>query len=177
MRAYNIVTREEPESQPLDIDYADWKTREAQTATSILLSCSLDVRTYLKGVQSPQTMWHNLQECLDNTTTLIGRTTLLCKFRTTLPQKDQPPQDYFNKLLDFRHQLAGSTEAISDGELRTYIYTTLPEQYAAMVKILQRQTPIPTVEEVMDALKEDEGTMAITNKIGDATTGSALYMQ
>ncbi|KAF8248597.1 hypothetical protein K440DRAFT_642183 [Wilcoxina mikolae CBS 423.85] len=122
MRAYNIVTGEEPEHQALDIDYADWKSREAQAATSILLSCSLDVRTYLKGLRSPQMMWHTLTERLDNTTTLIGRTTLLRKFRATRPQKDQPLQDYFNKLRDFRHQLAGSTKAISDGELRTNIF-------------------------------------------------------
>jgi hypothetical protein len=45
------------------------------------------------------------------------------------------------------------------------------------VEILQRQTPIPTVEDVMDALKKDEEIMAITNEIGDATTGLAHYTQ
>ncbi|KAF8246043.1 hypothetical protein K440DRAFT_645406 [Wilcoxina mikolae CBS 423.85] len=177
MGAYNIVTGEEPEPQALDIDYTNWKAREAQATTSILLSCSLDVRTYLKGVRSPQMMWHTLQERLDNTTTIIGRTTLLRKFHATRPLKDQPLQDYFNKLQDFRHQLARSIEAISNDELHTHIYTTIPEQYTIMVKIIQCQTPIPTVDEVMDALKEDEGTTAITKEIGDTTTGTALYTQ
>ncbi|KAF8241481.1 hypothetical protein K440DRAFT_642243 [Wilcoxina mikolae CBS 423.85] len=91
--------------------------------------------------------------------------------------QDQPLQDYFNKLRDFHHQLAGSIEAISDDELRTHIYTTMSEQYTITVKILQHQTPIPTVDEVMDTLKEDEGTTAITKEIRDATIGMALYTQ
>ncbi|KAF8241413.1 hypothetical protein K440DRAFT_680347 [Wilcoxina mikolae CBS 423.85] len=72
MRAYTIVTGEEPEPQALNIDYTNWKAQEAQAATSILLSCSLDVRTYLKGMRIPQTIWHTLQKYLDNTTTVIG---------------------------------------------------------------------------------------------------------
>ncbi|KAF8253564.1 hypothetical protein K440DRAFT_641841 [Wilcoxina mikolae CBS 423.85] len=132
MGVYNIITEEEPEPQILDIDYTNWKAQEVQATTSILLSCSLDVRTYLKGVRSPQTMWHTLQERPDNTTTIIGRTILLHKFHTTRPQKDQQLQVYFNKLRDFRHQLAGSTEAISDDELCTHVYTTMPSQYAIM---------------------------------------------
>jgi hypothetical protein len=46
-----------------------------------------------------------------------------------------------------------------------------------IIKIILRQTPIPTVQAVMDGLTLDEGTMAITNEIGDAATGSALYTQ
>ncbi|KAF8252512.1 hypothetical protein K440DRAFT_646035 [Wilcoxina mikolae CBS 423.85] len=177
MGVYNIVTGEEPESQALDLDYTNWKAREAQATTSILLSYLLHVRTYLKGVRSPQTMWHTLQEHLDNTTTIIGRTALFRKFHASRPPKDQSLQDYFNKLRDFHHQLARSIEAISDDELRTHIYTTMSEQYTITVKILQHQTPIPTVDEVIDALKEDEGTTAIIKEIGDATTGMALYTQ
>ncbi|KAF8241873.1 hypothetical protein K440DRAFT_641100 [Wilcoxina mikolae CBS 423.85] len=87
MRVYSIVTGK-PEPQALDINYADWKTHEAQAATTILLSCSLDVRVYVKGLRNPHEMWHTLQQRLDNTTTLIGRTALLRKFRATRHQID-----------------------------------------------------------------------------------------
>jgi len=58
MNTYNIVTGEETEPLALDIDYASWKTREAQVATTIRHSCSLDTRKYLKGLRSPQLIWH-----------------------------------------------------------------------------------------------------------------------
>jgi hypothetical protein len=47
MRAYAIVTGEDPEPQPLDFDhddnYDDWKAKEAEAASIIRLSCSLEV--------------------------------------------------------------------------------------------------------------------------------------
>ena len=38
-----------------------------------------------------------------------------------------------------------------------------------------RQTPTPSVEEIMDAIREDADTDALTTEIGDTATGSALY--
>ena len=38
-----------------------------------------------------------------------------------------------------------------------------------------RQTPTPSVEQFMDAIREDADTDALTTEIGDTTTGSALY--
>jgi hypothetical protein len=49
-RAHNIVNGKDPKPQALDIDQADLKTQEVQGATSILLSCSLDIRSYFKGI-------------------------------------------------------------------------------------------------------------------------------
>lgn len=42
------------------------------------------------------------------------------------------------------------------------------------VRILMRPTPTPSVEEAMDALREDADTDAPTAEIGDASTGPAL---
>jgi len=48
MKAYAIVTGEDPELQPLDFDhddnYDDWKAKEAEAASMIRLSCSSEVR-------------------------------------------------------------------------------------------------------------------------------------
>jgi len=54
MRAYPIVTGEDPEPQPLDFDhdnnYDDWKAQEAEAASMIRLSCSPEVRRIVKGI-------------------------------------------------------------------------------------------------------------------------------
>ncbi|KAF8249181.1 hypothetical protein K440DRAFT_641534 [Wilcoxina mikolae CBS 423.85] len=53
IRAYGITTGDEPEPQPLDIDYGDWKARKAQFASAIALTCSLQRYGYTKGFRSP----------------------------------------------------------------------------------------------------------------------------
>ena len=106
---------------------------------------------------------------------MIGRTGILRKFRVARPQKDEQINAYFSRLYEHRHQLAGTAEAISDEELRTHIYTTVPERFKMTIRILMRQTPTLSVEEFMDAIREDADTDALTTGIGDTATGSALY--
>ena len=60
---------------------------------------------------------------LDSAATLIGRTGILRKFRAARPQKDEKINAYFARLCEYRLQLAGTAEAISDEELRTHVYT------------------------------------------------------
>ena len=79
------------------------------------------------------------------------------------------------KLRKYRHYLAGTAEFVNDEELRTHIYTTTPEEFKMTVRILLRRTPTPSVEEVMDAIREDADIDALTMEIGEASTGSALY--
>jgi len=54
MKAYAIVTGEDPEPQPLDFDhddnYDDWKAKEAEAASIIRLSSSSEVRRFVKGI-------------------------------------------------------------------------------------------------------------------------------
>ena len=173
--ADNIITGEEEEPIPIDLDYKDYKKRASKAASIISLSCSPEIRPYLKGLQTPREMWETLQARLDSAVTLIGRTGILRKFRAARPQKDEKINGYFARLCEHRHQLAGTTEAISDEELRTHIYTTVPEQFKMTIRILMRQIPTPSVEEVMDAIREDADTDALTTEIGDTGTGSALY--
>jgi hypothetical protein len=83
-----MITGEESAPQALDIDYVNSKIREAQAATTILPSCLFDTRKYLKGLRSPQVMWHTLHARLNNTSTHIGRTAILRKFHATRPEKE-----------------------------------------------------------------------------------------
>jgi len=60
MRAYAIITRDDPEPQPLDFDHDDnchdWKAKAAEAATLIRLSFSPEVRLIVKGMRNRREM-------------------------------------------------------------------------------------------------------------------------
>ena len=114
MRAYGIVTGDNPEPQPLDIDYDDWKAKEAEAASIIKLSCSPEVRRIVKGIRDPREMWNMLETSLDTAGLYIGRQDILCHFRTCRPQAGEPLKAYFTKLSNYRTQLDHTDDAITD---------------------------------------------------------------
>jgi hypothetical protein len=59
--------------------------------------------------------------------------------------------------------------------MRIHIYNNLPEQYSTMIKILEHRTPLPTVEDAMDALRRDEQAAGLKKEIGDEAIGSTLF--
>jgi len=69
MREYAIVTGEDTELQPLDLhhddNYDDWKTKEAEAASIIRLSCSPEVRRFVKCIRNPHEMCNTLETGLD----------------------------------------------------------------------------------------------------------------
>jgi len=171
--AYDIVTGEEPEPEQIDIHYQEWKIRAAEAKTTIHLSCSPAVQFLLRGLRSSGVMWTTLLARLENPGTHIGRTTIQCKSRACRLQNDQSLREYFSLLRDYRLQLISTPQDISDDEMRTRVYNNLPEQYLTMIKILENQIPLPTVEETMDALRSDEQAASLKKESGDEATGSA----
>ena len=99
MRAYAIVTRDDPEPQPLDFNYDDiyndWKAKEAEAASMIRLSCSPEVWPIFKGMRNPLEMWNMLQTSLDTTGSYIGRQDILRQFRGCPFKEDEPLKTYF----------------------------------------------------------------------------------
>jgi len=69
MRAYAIITRDDPEPQPMDCDhddnYDDCKAKEAEAESMIRLSCSPEVRRIVKGMRNPLKMRNTLETNLD----------------------------------------------------------------------------------------------------------------
>ena len=119
-------------------------------------------------------MWETLHARLDSATTLIGRTGIFRKFRAACPPINGQIDAYFARLREYRHQLPSTAVSISE-EFRTHIYTTVPDQFKTTIRAFMRQTPTPSVEEVMNAIGEDADTDALTMEIGDTSTGSTLY--
>ena len=181
MRAYAIVTGDDPEPQPLDFDhddnYDDWKAKEAEAASMIRLSCSPEVRRIVKGMRNPREMWNTLETSLDTAGSYIGRQDILRQFRACRPKEDEPLKAYFTKLSNYRTQLDHTDDAITDRDFRTQIFTSLPSQYAMILMVLKHRRPLPTPEEAMHDLLEEETTTGLTKELGDASTGAALLSQ
>jgi len=114
MRAYTIVTGDDPELQPLDFDhddnYDDWKAEEAEAASMIRLSRSPEVRRIVKGMRNPREMWNTLETSLDTAGSYVGRQDILRQFRACRPKEDEPLKAYFTKLSNYRTQLDHTDE-------------------------------------------------------------------
>lgn len=50
--AENIITGEEKEPAPIDLDFTDYKKRTSKAASIIFQSCLSEIRPYLKGLQA-----------------------------------------------------------------------------------------------------------------------------
>jgi len=118
MRAYAIITGEDPEPQPLDFDhddnYDDWKAKEAKAASIIRLSCSPEVCRIIKGIRNPHRMWNKLETSLDTAGSYISRQDIVRQFRACRPKEDEPLKAYFTKLSNYRIQLDHTDDAITD---------------------------------------------------------------
>jgi hypothetical protein len=181
MKAYDIVTGEEP--LPVGVGKAvrtqqcEWHKRANDALAFMYLSCSDEILPYISHIDDAAEMWEALKNRLDQAASTIGRMQILQKFTASRLREDETLTQYFTRLLDYRTQLIGTPEEISDSSLRTHIFTTLPEEFALVIKILEHQTPLPTAQQAMDTLLEDEEFHIITSGVSAASCGSNLYSQ
>jgi len=181
MRAYAIVTGEDPEPQQLDFHHDDnydhSKAKEAEAASIIRLSCSPEVQRIVKGIRNPHEMWNTLETSLDTAGSYIGRQDILRQFRVCQPKEDEPLKAYFTKLSNYRIQLGHANDAITDRDFCTQIFTYLPSQYVMILMVLKHRRLLPTPEEAMHDLLEEETTASLTKELGDTSTWAALFSQ
>jgi len=179
MRAYAIITGDDPEPQPIHLDYDDnyddWKAKEVEASSIIRLSCSPEVRRIVKGIRNPHEMWNVLETSLDTAGSYMGRQDILRQFRACRPKEDEPLETYFTKLSNYRIQLDHTDDPITDRDFRTQIFKSLPSQYVMILMALKHRRPLPTPEEAMHDLLQDETTASLTKELGDASTGATLF--
>jgi len=69
MRAYAIVTVDDPEPQPLDFDQDHssdhWKANEAKAGSMMRVSCSTIIWRIVLGMRNPHEMWNTPETILD----------------------------------------------------------------------------------------------------------------
>jgi len=181
MRAYAIVTGMESELQPVDFhhddNYDDWKGKEAKAVSTIRLSCSPEVRHIVKGIRNPHDLWNTLGTSLETAGSYMGRQDILRQFPACRPKEDEPLKAYFTKLSNYHIQMDHTDDAVTDLDFRTQKFTLLPSQYAMIFMVLKHRRHLPTPEEAMHDLLEEETTASPTKAVGDASTGAALFTQ
>jgi len=181
MIAYEIVTGDDPEPQALVFEhnnnYNDWKAKETEAVSMIRHSCFRNVRPIVRGMRNTLEMWNTLQTSLDTTGEWIGRQDILRQYRACWPKEDKRLKTYFTKLSNYRIQLDHTDDAITDRDFRTQIFTSLPSQYAMIWMVLNHRRPLPTPEEAMHDLLEEDTTASVTKKLGDASTWAAHFSQ
>jgi len=181
MRAFAIVAGDDPKPQPPDFDHdddnGDWKAKEAEAACMMRLSCSPEVWHIVKGMGNPLEMWNTLETSLDTTGSYISRQHMIRQFCACWPKEDEPPKAYFTKLSNYSIQRDNTNDAITNRDFRTQIFTSPPSQYAMILMVLKHRWPLPTPEEAMHELLEEDTTASLTKELGDASMGAALDSQ
>jgi len=141
------------------------------------MGCSDQILPHIKHTVDPAEMWDFLDDGFDNTLSKLGRTQILREFHACHPGIDEKMNTYFNRLIDYRNQLSGSAEEISEDSFVTHIFTHIPKEFATTINIFERQAPPPTSQYIMDAIRLDKEKVSFVTEIAEASAGAALYSQ
>jgi len=150
--AYEIMTGEDPEPEGNTgeggTELRNWQKRRNDAQAIINRGCSDEILPHIKNTVDPAEMWDILHDRFDSTLSNLGRTQILRKFHAC-PAKDKKLNTYFTRLIDYRRQLSGSAEEISELSFVTHPLTHIPKEFATTINIFERQAPSPTSQHIM----------------------------
>jgi hypothetical protein len=155
-----------------ELQWTNYIQCREDAAAMIYNACSIGVSVYIDDIDDPEDMWLTLGERCNTGSTAVGRQALYQQFMSMKPIPGAPIGDDFSSLLEIHNQIVGSSEAISDIAFRTHIFSCLPPVYEVTGKILQNRADA-TIEEIIDALKEDERICAMQTQ--PAATTNVYY--
>jgi len=144
----------------------DFRKLSSKAVSLITLSCSDEVRPYIKGIRDPQTIWDTLKTHFNTMCSQIWHTEVMMKFQNDRPIAGEPIDQYFTRLLNYRTQLESTPNAILDEVFKTKIYSTLPDEFNTTIEIAQSSKD--SLHDILDSFRRNESTRAI--KAG--TTGT-----
>jgi hypothetical protein len=102
----------------------DYQKRQDEASVLLHNACCVSTRVHIGKLEDPQTIWDTLKTRLDSAASDAGRQTLKTQLYAMQPATGESIAVWFEKLLHIRDQLAGSTEAIDDAQLRSVIQKT-----------------------------------------------------
>lgn len=133
----------------------DFEQRREDAALVIYNSCGAALRSYIDKIDDPKIMWDTLDKQLNTAKSAVGRQAIFRQFMELKPVPGEGIGDWFTKLLELKNQVEGTPEAITAVMFKTHVFTSLPDTFEVTSKI-QQNNPDATLEEVIEALKEDE---------------------
>jgi hypothetical protein len=178
--AWDIVNGDEdsPEKPavgaPKDVrdEFKDYRNRYRDASVCIYNACSEPVRVYIKKIDNPEDMWDELMDKMNTANTATGRQQIYREFTSLRPVPGAPIGEYFAKLSDLRMQIAGTDEEISDTAFKTHLFDTLPKVFEMTAKFQQNRVGA-TIDEIMEALLEDERVRTMRNQTDAAADALA----
>lgn len=166
LRAWSIVTGEEvapslpaagnyPTSLIAKKNHDEFLQRQEDAALVIYNSCGASLRSYIDQIDDPKVMWDTLDKQLNTANSAVGRQAIFRQFMELKPSPNEAIGEWFTRLLELKNQVDGTAEAITPVMFKTHVFTSLPDSFEVTSKI-QQNNPEATIEEIIEALKEDE---------------------
>ena len=149
-------------------DLEDFVQRREDAALVIYNSCSATLRSYIDKIDDPKTMWDTLDKQLNTAKSAVGRQAIFWQFMELKPTVGDSIGEWFTKLLELKNQVEGTPEAITPIMFKTHVFASLPDSFEVTSKI-QQNNPTATLEEVIEALKEDEKIRDMRTKMESTT--------
>ena len=153
-------------------DLEDFVQRWEDAAMVIYRSCSATLRSYIDKIDDPKTMWNTLDKQLNSAKSAVGRQAIFRQFMQLKPPVGDSIGEWFTKLLELKNQVKGTPEAITPIMFKTHVFASLPDSFEVTSKI-QQNNPTANLEEVIEALKEDEKIREMRTKLESTT--NAFY--
>jgi hypothetical protein len=154
--AYYIVNREEraPEGKTTNSRTRkhNWRIQRHDAPAIIYMEYSDEILPHIRNTTDPAEMHVIQNDRFNNALLKLGRTQILHKFHACCPAQDEKMNIYFSRLIDYRNQLSGSADEISEDTLVTHLFTYIPKEFAPTINIIERQAPPPTSQHIMDAI-------------------------
>jgi len=140
-----------------DEELDDYESRAAEGLSIIYNSCSENIQQTIRELDDPVEMWQHLKNRYDTGSSAIGRLALKRRFDQIKPLKNESINVFLDNLMSIYNILEGTPQEVTEETLKAHIYTHVPPEFRGITRILQREEQT-SIEEVMDALREDEET-------------------
>jgi hypothetical protein len=116
---------------------ANFQNSQNNAQSNIYTGCSYQSHPHSKPTLDPAKIWAIFHHWIANTLTNLGPTQIIPTFYGRQPAKHEKMNTHSTCLIDYRKQLSGSAEAISEASIVTHRFTNMLKEFTTMINILE----------------------------------------
>jgi hypothetical protein len=135
--------------------HKDWKKRELDALTQILLTLEPEPYTAVIAIESPKEAWNSLVDRYQETGLHIVVPQLIAIFQTKLSD-EEPLETQINSLVERWCILTTNGIRLDEGVIAIAIVTALPDSYSTLRSIILSQSSIPKIQTVKNQILIEE---------------------
>ena len=132
----------------------------------------------MTGAENLKEMWDTLELRLSGTATRFGRLNILIEFGNEKLKRGESVEILYQRMLQHKQKLYGTSDAISGSKFKTQLYSVLPDQFSSTIEIPYDKLDDYPISDVLEKLKQAEAqTKNKTIMVADdnSTNSLALY--